>query len=184
MLCTICKKEKANIHIQEITDKGKISLHLCTNCAIAKGIINHNNHEIDISNMIGELSTNLADQLKNNFFHKTDQSNLPSQCPACGMNAEKIKNEGRLGCPQCYKTFEKFIIPIIKSMHHSLQHKGKIGTITDNTQILEQKQKQKSLEKLQLQLEHAIKNEAYEKAAKIRDKISIIIKNIGGGKYD
>ena len=36
MLCEICKKNEATIHIQEIIGGQKKSMHLCSSCAAAK----------------------------------------------------------------------------------------------------------------------------------------------------
>ena len=82
--------------------------------------------------------------------------------------------------------------PIIKKIQNSNRHTGRIGKIldskiekrqnkTDNKNVDNQEKlvnkENNKLENLQLELKEAIKDERYEEAAKIRDRIKEIEKN-------
>ena len=110
MLCDICKKNEATIHIKEVHD-GKISAsNLCADCAAEK----------EKKGELGALGFNLAEVLFNlgKIAEKSISSTTPptaekgpeKTCPACGWTLEKLRHAGgRLGCPTCYQTFEPLI---------------------------------------------------------------------------
>jgi protein arginine kinase activator len=91
------------------------------------------------------------------------------------MTYEKFTKTGRLGCSHCYEIFSDRLLPIIKRLHGSTRHTGK---------VFGQKHKEKSaspkeqIENLKKMLETAIKSEEYEKAAEYRDKIKKIQSNM------
>jgi len=51
---------------------------------------------------------------------------LTLACPRCGLGRDEFRKSGRLGCPECYKTFMAELTMAVKAMHHSVQHVGKI----------------------------------------------------------
>ena len=82
------------------------------------------------------------------------------------MAREDFRKTGRLGCPDCYKTFMAELTMAIKAMHHSGQHLGKIPTREGVQTRIKSK-----VARLQKDLEAAIAREDFEKAAKLRDQI-------------
>jgi len=88
------------------------------------------------------------------------------KCPNCGMTYQNFRKLGRLGCSVCYEAFKKELAPLLKRIHGSDRHVGKVPlkggkTIKDT----------RTLQDLKLQLEKAIQTEEFEDAAKLRDKI-------------
>jgi len=72
----------------------------------------------------------------------------------------------QLGCSNCYKTYGDRLVPLLRRLHGNIQYNGKFpsrafGSIKISREI----------EKLKEQLNIAIKNEEYEKAAILRDQI-------------
>jgi len=90
-------------------------------------------------------------------------------CPKCGMSFEEFQSSGKLGCANCYELFQNRLDPLLKRLHGSTRHHGKVpGTIE------KERNKSMEIERLREQLDEAIKNEEYEKAAQIRDEIRLL----------
>jgi protein-arginine kinase activator protein McsA len=47
-------------------------------------------------------------------------------CPGCKTTLEEMTNQDRLGCPQCYDTFARYVLPLLEGFHGSTTHKGKV----------------------------------------------------------
>lgn len=86
--------------------------------------------------------------------------------PECGFKLADIKNDGRLGCPACYKAFGKALEPILQEVHQHLTHKGKSAH-----KVLSRNELRDRLKHLEKSLAQAIKEERFEDAAQFRDEI-------------
>ncbi len=87
-------------------------------------------------------------------------------CPNCGMSLEEFKRHSKVGCAQCYPTFKEDLRPVVKRLHGSVHHTGKVpGRIGE---VVKHKQ---TLENYERQLRVALMKEDYEEAAKYRDLI-------------
>jgi protein arginine kinase activator len=88
------------------------------------------------------------------------------KCPRCGFSQADFKKSGRLGCPDCYKTFAEGLSGLLKTMHKGTRHIGKapeaLRASRENTDRLKM---------LQKRLAKAIDDENYETAASLRDEI-------------
>jgi len=120
------------------------------------------------------------------------------KCNNCNTTFEEFIDNGKFGCSNCYSTFEEKINPLLKNIHGSDTHIGRIGRLRGNEQFegnidkkLNEKVKRESTnseqneitieekvnkekdkkEKLKQELNKAIKEERYEDAARIRDEI-------------
>ena len=107
-------------------------------------------------------------------------------CDSCGMTFEDFMNTGKFGCTNCYDTFESKIDPILKNIQGSNRHVGRLGKINAETNLKEAEGNEKNAnkerkitekDKLEEELHLAIKEERYEDAAKIRDKINELKEN-------
>ncbi len=87
------------------------------------------------------------------------------------MNFEK---KGKFGCSACYLTFGNLLSPVIKRVHGSNVHTGKIPNRTGE-QLLTKKQ----IRELESKLKQAVTKEEYEDAAKYRDAIRALKKEGG-----
>jgi protein arginine kinase activator len=87
-------------------------------------------------------------------------------CPHCGITFRQFRTQGRLGCPHDYKFFESELNDLLKNIHDDTQHCGKAPHQTS-----ESSQEQFRLIKLRKELQAAVTDEAYERAAKLRDEI-------------
>ena len=106
-------------------------------------------------------------------------------CSECGCTPMSFKETGRLGCPNCYKDLKLLVNAIVESSQKGMTHTGKHPyssessdeqkTDMDASNCAIRKTKKKIKEQkdndLQNQLALAVKEERYEDAARIRDKI-------------
>jgi protein arginine kinase activator len=94
------------------------------------------------------------------------------KCPRCGFSQADFKKSGRLGCPECYRTFAEGLAGLLKTMHKGTRHVGKTPEALRQTRETVDR-----LKLLQKKLAKAIEEENYESAAALRDEI----RTLGGG---
>jgi protein arginine kinase activator len=156
MLCSICGKTEATIHVEGLLDNKALKLHLCEKCAQEKGM------EFDMA----KTSFSLVDLLANlSDWEIPGHKNLETvRCPVCGLSYTQFREVGRLGCAGCYSTFSAQLEPLLKRIHGSSRHCGS-GPKSSNGAASDE------LPALRSQLDDAIRAEEFEKAAKLRDRI-------------
>lgn len=162
MLCDICKKNEATVHLTEIIDEQMNELHLCEECARTKSVAME--QQFGLSDLLAGMTD----------LDKTEKEAEPVatlKCPNCGLSYADFKKIGRLGCGTCYNTFSKYLGPLLKRIHGSTQHTGKsplkaAGVLKKNIDAQD----------LRVRLQKAIASEAFEEAAKLRDQIKEIEK--------
>ncbi len=163
MICQVCKKHEATIHLTEITDGKRAEMHLCQACAIEQGVA------IKSQMPINELLSSLLAAAPGDDEIITD-SDSELVCPNCGITLEQFRKNALLGCPNDYEVFAKALAPLIEKAHDGhTTHCGKVPAKTPKDT-----KKQIELLNLRQQLDDAVKTEDYEKAAKLRDQISEI----------
>jgi protein arginine kinase activator len=91
------------------------------------------------------------------------------------MSYRDFARAGRLGCARCYEVFEDRLEPLLRRIHGSDTHVGKAPVGTG-----ERARIRRELEDLRKQLSRAVSQEAYEEAARIRDKIKEFEAQLGG----
>ncbi len=145
-------------------------MHFCEECAKNKGI--------DVSEGFPHFSlTDLLAGLTGLGFENETKVVKTISCPTCGLIDSEFRETGRLGCSDCYQTFNKQLAPLLKRIHGSPSHTGKkIATengkrITEKTSKTENGKQKETVTQLQKELKEAIKKEDYERAAEIRDQL-------------
>ncbi len=157
MQCDICGKKKATVHLTEIVDEQMSEMHLCEDCAKEKSV--QMEQQFGLADLLAGL-TDFGKQVKSVEAVKIECSN-------CGMNYDDFRKFGRLGCSECYPAFREQLGTLLKKIHGSNRHHGK-APIKMSAVV---KEKMETIEELRYQLQQAIENESFEKAAEIRDKI-------------
>ncbi|MBQ9659017.1 MAG: UvrB/UvrC motif-containing protein [Clostridia bacterium] len=191
MLCENCGKNHANVRYTQIINGVKKEISLCEECSKKLGIGDINfDMPIDFSSFLGDF---MSDWDEDVFPALGTIKAL--ECPNCKTSFEKIMNSGKIGCGECYETFHDRIDEILKNIHGANRHIGRIGKINSKNIELneeesnnsqsgfesvpeqnlnnadEKSSKTSKIDELQMELKKAIKEERYEDAAKIRDKI-------------
>jgi protein arginine kinase activator len=167
MVCNICGQSDATIHLTEIINSQMVEIHLCESCAEQKGT-DFKTH-FDFNKLLASL-TDLGAVIKT-------ETGGPLACRSCGMNYEEFGTTGRLGCPQCYETFEPVLMPLIKRVQKGTRHFGKTPGKTRGDIRFTAK-----LRELQAKLSKAIDLESFEEAAITRDQIKKLEDKIKSGR--
>ena len=162
MLCDVCKKNPATVHLTEIIDEQMNELHLCEDCA------RHKSAAMEQQFGLSDLLAGMADFEKPN----KDEENVAIKCPNCNLTYADFKKIGRLGCGECYNAFRKYLAPLLKRIHGSNQHVGKSPLKDKN--IPKPGRKKTDAEDLKVGLQKAIQREDFEEAARLRDQIRAI----------
>lgn len=158
MLCDVCKKKDASVHLTQIIDSKMQTVDLCEECSKAKGVDDPTGFSL-----VGLLKGLAA--APQEPAARSDEADL-AKCPKCGLSIADFKKTGRLGCASCYTVFAEQLEPLLKSMHKGLKHSGKVPHGMREAQDMNE-----LLRKLQQQLQEAIKVENFEKAAFLRDEM-------------
>jgi protein arginine kinase activator len=169
MICQKCQKNEATVQVTEIaqvSDDAKLAgsagkvveQNLCELCAQA----------LDLPHApLSKLSQNDIWKLLQVSANQTRKKPGPA-CPDCGMTLEEFRKKGRLGCPRDYEVFRVHLTDVLERVHGAVQHSGRIPGLaaagTGGGRI----------EDLRKELENAIRAEAYESAARLRDEIRAI----------
>jgi protein arginine kinase activator len=82
------------------------------------------------------------------------------------MSYNEFNKTGKIGCSNCYKVYGDKLVPLLRRLHGNIQYNGKIPSRAFGSVKLS-----REITKLKEQLDAAIKNEEYEKAAVLRDQI-------------
>ncbi|MFH0913116.1 MAG: UvrB/UvrC motif-containing protein [Candidatus Omnitrophota bacterium] len=157
MLCDICGKNPATVHLTEIIDEQMNELHLCEECAHQKSL--------QMEQQFG-LSDLLAGLVEFERPAAKDAESVAVKCANCGLTYAEFKKIGRLGCGECYNAFRKYLGVLLKKIHGSCQHAGKSPFKV--TGVIKKKM---DVQELRQRLQKAIETEAFEEAARIRDQI-------------
>ncbi|MBZ0255827.1 UvrB/UvrC motif-containing protein [bacterium] len=162
MICEICKKKQAKLHITQVKDDQKLTIHICHECAQENGIAGPS---INTSFSVEAHMTGSA-QIKEPSAEPTRDEHLHKTCPQCGLSYSAFKESGRLGCSSCYEVFAEQLKPLLQKVQKDFTHKGKAPRTESETLTLK-----RSISDLRLQLKDAVRQEQFELAAKLRDQI-------------
>jgi len=156
MLCDVCNKNQATVHLTEIVNEQMTELHLCEACAQAKSA--EKEQQFGLSDLLAGMVQ----------FDKpaVEKEAAALKCPNCKLTYADFKKIGRLGCGECYTTFKKYLGPLLKRIHGSNMHIGK-----SPLKIGKFSKKKNDASDLRLKLQKAVEMEAFEEAARIRDQI-------------
>ncbi|MEK6677064.1 MAG: UvrB/UvrC motif-containing protein [Planctomycetota bacterium] len=153
-MCQRCSKVRATVHVVDTAPQRK-EWHLCEDCAEKEGVIvkqHHATSNLILQEFIKQKSGTLGEDLS---------------CSECGMTFKEFQNKGLLGCPHDYVAFRNILLRLIERAHGSkARHVGKVPRDADLAI-----RKQTGLLRLRRELQEAIDQENYERAAHVRDQI-------------
>jgi len=160
MLCHECNKREATVHLTQIVNNEKMVISLCKQCADKKGF------HSPLDNVPFPLSEILSGLIGSQY--PPDKAEVPDvECPNCKLTFEAFIRQGRFGCGECYQAFRPRLETIMRKIHGSSIHKGKLPASGSNELI-----PVKEEERLERELKKAIESEEFERAADLRDKLS------------
>ena len=156
MQCCVCKEREAKVHLTQIVGDKMQKVDLCEECAKTKGV----NDPAGFS--LADLLLGLG------ASQEIEQAagGAEIKCVRCGFTQADFKKAGRLGCPECYRTFSEPLEGLLKTMHKGTRHHGKVPHAFQQSRDLADR-----LKNLQKKLEKAVADEDFEQAAQTRDEI-------------
>lgn len=170
MKCDICGKREATIHLTEVVNSEVTKLHICEECAKEKS------EEMQSHFGLTDLLAGLVE-----FGPTLSEGDIPQEiktsCPVCSSTYFDFQKTGRLGCGKCYETFDKNLSELLRRIHGSDRHVGKMPF-----KGAESVEDQKDLKRLKAELNKLIHGEEFEKAAILRDRVREIEEKIEGGE--
>jgi protein arginine kinase activator len=165
MLCEKCQKNIASVHVTELSswhgaghpDNEVRQEHLCEPCGQLS--------DLPFSGPMEKMGAGIWGLIN----IKADEAR-PAQpslsCDSCGLTKEEFQRTGRLGCEHCYVVFAGPLEEMLERMHGATQHVGRLPGI-DNDEL----ERERKTSQLRCELESAIAEEAYERAAGLRDEL-------------
>jgi protein arginine kinase activator len=170
MLCQSCKQNEASVHVTEVRHEFQPSTapgvpavskmtahqqHFCDACAQAAKLPHH-------------AAKNVAEIWK--LFQASQQPRSKREaagaaCPDCGMTLRDFRQRGRLGCPKDYEVFGTQLRDLLERIHGATEHVGRRPGDSADARRMQR------ITELRAALDVAIRDEAYEAAAKLRDEL-------------
>ena len=157
MFCDVCQTKEATVFLTQIIEGKMQKVNLCEGCSKEKGV--NDPTGFALADLL--LGLGAAQEIEKN----------PAgiRCPVCGFSQADFKKTGRLGCSACYDTFAEGLSGMLKNMHRGSIHTGKVPA-----KLAVARRRNQELAALQADLEKAVREEHFEEAATIRDKIRLL----------
>ena len=179
MKCNSCQQTEATVIFTRVAGDEKHTLHLCQTCAAKEadqvresgsakspepaadqhdsppqpsvGVVGDAVKKVNV--VVGHLSPTGAKS--------------GTRCPQCGTSYKEFRKQGRFGCATCYEAFAPHLVKLFKSIHGAQVHTGK-----GPARQAQPQDSGEELSQLKQKLREAVAEEAYERAAALRDRIS------------
>lgn len=155
--CERCGKENGIIYVTRLTDGVLREVQLCEVCFREES-------QVEVS----EVQS--ANHMLSALLDAVSQSPLQvgwiktTSCSRCGMTYGLFREMGKMGCSECYHTFNSRIETALQNWHGHKVHRGKSPRLNAAAQSL--KAKRQAMQEL---LAKAIREENFEEAARLRD---------------
>ncbi len=167
MICDICKKNQADISVEQVVDKKVKHLFLCRECAKKMGFeMFSENIDISITNLFNKYSKYGTEKPPTEYNHIA--------CPYCGRKLSDLKDSKKIGCPNCFLYFKSEILTALKKVKTDIRYTGKVQSSENKEFAL-----QLSIAELKQRLQRALETEEYEQAAMLRDELKALEKKNG-----
>lgn len=161
MICEKCKQNNATVHTVEVVNGVKTEHFYCAACA-------------------GSASMHLPTLMEMFSGFQGVQKEAAPVC-ACGHSFLDFQKTGLLGCADCYNTYRAQLLPVIKRVQGGrMHHVGRrpAGSVQTPELAVEQPaaavQEADECTRLREELQLAVKEERYERAAELRDRLKAL----------
>ncbi|NOY77430.1 MAG: hypothetical protein GXO76_06120 [Calditrichaeota bacterium] len=150
--------------ITEVINGKEKELYLCEKCALSLGL------QKTVKQLPELFQSLMVDVFKEEAAPPVRHS-VSLKCPHCGTTWDDFKRTGLLGCDRCYEAFRVQLERVLKQIHGNTHHMGSRPS-GQKTPVVQ------NLERLQEELKKAVAEEAFEKAARLRDQIRELQGNV------
>lgn len=175
MICQECNERPATFHFTKVINGEKTEFHICEHCAKENSelFMFNGNAGFSLNSLLTGLlnmEQGIANKEETNVFRSED---IP-KCDCCSMTLHQFKKVGRFGCSNCYSTFKNYITPVLKRVHGgNTVHSGKIPKRSGGDIHI-----RKKIDELKTKIHSFIEQEEFEQAAKVRDEIRSLEKEL------
>ncbi len=163
MVCDNCGSGEPVIHLTQIVNNEVKTLHLCEACGAEQGLqptsAPENPALTDFLAQMGEEGGAGGVSVSG--------STASENCDFCGLTMKSFRDSGRLGCPHCWEAFRPQLRGLVRRIHGSTRHVGKVYLSPDAAPA----DIEARVEGLRRKIERAIELEDFEQAARLRDEI-------------
>lgn len=162
MKCQKCGANNANTHVKTIINGEFKEYDLCSECA----------HKMGYTNVFADMDNDFSNLLGSFFGNVLPARTQATRCEFCGSTYAEIAKTGQVGCANCYKLFADQLYPSIRRIHGNTTHCGKnSGRAAAADKKPAEMTKEEKLADMKKQLDAAVKEQNFELAAELRDKI-------------
>ena len=166
MKCQKCGNKTADTHVKRVINGEFEEYNLCSDCA----------KELGYTNLFDGFANDFAEgfnsMLGSFFSNALPARSQATRCEVCGASYADITHSGMMGCANCYEIFAEQLMPTIRRVHGNTTHCGKHSVFAmKEKEVVAEKTEKNQLEKLKEELQTAIENQEFERAAELRDKI-------------
>ncbi|MEO8479543.1 MAG: UvrB/UvrC motif-containing protein [Gemmatimonadota bacterium] len=163
--CQDCHQREAVLHLTEVAGELITTLHLCSQCASARGIVTD-----ATTTPLGAFLATISPTAG-----MPDSPNGETlACPECDATLASIRASGRVGCPTCWVAFGRPLRELVRRLHGATRHVGDRyedpATLTDEPA----RQRQREVDQLRRALTSAVEGEEFEEAAVLRDRLKAL----------
>jgi protein arginine kinase activator len=163
MSCEQCHEREAVIHLTQIVNEQVTTLHLCERCAAEKGVESPGSQpKTPLGSFLAAMGQELPEQ--------TPAPRAGDTCSRCGGSLQDFRESGRLGCSDCYRTFEVPLRDLLRRLHGSTHHLGERYADREPATPIERHPTAELREQLRL----AVETENFELAAELRDRLRVM----------
>ncbi len=162
--CQACHLREAEVELTQVVGDQVTTLRLCGKCAAERGVA---------------TESQAVDSPLGAFLAAMGQGVAPlalaastgERCPGCAATLEDFRASGRLGCAECWTTFERPLRELLRRVHGGTRHVGKhhrpvgAGGAEGNDSLLRERLR------LRESLRAAVASEEFELAAELRDRL-------------
>ena len=166
MNCQKCGIKKGQIQVTRLIEGTLKEILLCDECL---------REEMQAQNE----SLQTPNYMLTAILDAVSQSAIPvnwirtTSCSKCGMTFGMYREIGKMGCSMCYQTFSDRLERVLNNWHGHSTHVGK----HPNKGILDLEEKEE-IQKMHRALNEAVHIEAFEEAARLRDLIMALEKQV------
>lgn len=165
--CQACHERDAVVRLTQIVGDDVTTLHLCSKCAAERGI---------------ETAAEVAQTPLGAFLAAMGKGGAPMAaaaaageiCPECGATLQDFRASGRLGCADCWITFERPLRDLLRRLHGATRHTGEAYARPGAEAASPPEHRDRQRTELREQLRLSIDAEDFERAAELRDQLRVL----------
>ncbi len=166
MKCSKCGVNNANTHVKTVINGELREYDLCSECA----------HKLGYTDMFSDMQSDFSNMLSGFFGNVLPARTQATRCEFCGSSYSEIARSGQVGCAHCYELFADRLYPSIRRMHGNTTHCGKHSKTAERAKAESEKKpaeqtREDKLAAMKEELEQAIREQNFERAAELRDSI-------------